>query len=385
MQRIAHETATDDDLFTDGDPLTEVPPTVLTAAWANAVQEELANAVETLLPLEATSSRQLATVLLTIVDSILLSTLRPVELGDEASLVQLASDPTGMVIVGIELDASTPVRRTNDGGRSWSSPVVGGALGTGPEATLRSIAYGDEQFVAVGDSGTIRTVPESDADWTRQTPDESFTGTFHHVANALGQWFAGGSDGGVGELQRSLDSGATWESLDVPAAQSYGPFASDDSVLVAATDSGILRSTDGLVWTPAALSDALNTASERIAAISRVPNGWLALVVDHADPFGTGWVIATYSSTDSESWQRHDFHFEAMGGYVSIDQRTGAMYGSNGLRLLFALPLMLGTFLEPRVLLSAVAEGDVYMQRVGRRFAATMDNALHLSGLLVFG
>lgn len=45
MERIAHPTASGG-LFTEGDPGTSTPATVVTAAWLNGVQEELANAIE---------------------------------------------------------------------------------------------------------------------------------------------------------------------------------------------------------------------------------------------------------------------------------------------------------------------------------------------------
>ena len=60
MHRIDHATATASNTFTGGDPTTGVAPTVVTADWLNAVQEEIANAVEGAgLTLDPVSSAQL--------------------------------------------------------------------------------------------------------------------------------------------------------------------------------------------------------------------------------------------------------------------------------------------------------------------------------------
>lgn len=46
MKRIDNSTATVDNLFTEGNPSTATPATVLAAQWLNVIQEELANVVE---------------------------------------------------------------------------------------------------------------------------------------------------------------------------------------------------------------------------------------------------------------------------------------------------------------------------------------------------
>jgi hypothetical protein len=46
MHRIDHPTATNDNKFTSGNPQTAVKPTVVTADWANATQEEIAHFIE---------------------------------------------------------------------------------------------------------------------------------------------------------------------------------------------------------------------------------------------------------------------------------------------------------------------------------------------------
>lgn len=47
MHRIDHATATVDNLFTEGDPVGGIAATVMTDDWANAVQEEICEVVET--------------------------------------------------------------------------------------------------------------------------------------------------------------------------------------------------------------------------------------------------------------------------------------------------------------------------------------------------
>lgn len=46
MQRIDHSTATADELFTEGDPSSGIPATIVTADWLNSMQEEVANVIE---------------------------------------------------------------------------------------------------------------------------------------------------------------------------------------------------------------------------------------------------------------------------------------------------------------------------------------------------
>lgn len=46
MQRITHATATVDKKFQPGNPQTNVKATVVTSVWANSIQEEIANLIE---------------------------------------------------------------------------------------------------------------------------------------------------------------------------------------------------------------------------------------------------------------------------------------------------------------------------------------------------
>ena len=60
MHRIDHATATASNTFTGGDPTTGVAPTVVTADWLNAVQEELAAFAELGGPLDKGNNGQIA-------------------------------------------------------------------------------------------------------------------------------------------------------------------------------------------------------------------------------------------------------------------------------------------------------------------------------------
>lgn len=48
MKRIDGAGATESNRFSEGNPETGLPATVVTAAWANSVQEEIARAIELL-------------------------------------------------------------------------------------------------------------------------------------------------------------------------------------------------------------------------------------------------------------------------------------------------------------------------------------------------
>ena len=71
MHRIDATTATVDHRFTEGNPQSGVPATVVKADWLNAIQEELAHLVESVdLPLEKSNNTQVAQAILALVGGV---------------------------------------------------------------------------------------------------------------------------------------------------------------------------------------------------------------------------------------------------------------------------------------------------------------------------
>jgi hypothetical protein len=210
MHRIDTATAEPDlfgagkDGFRDGSP-PGTGSTRLDAAWFNAVQEELANAIESVGAALPSSS-----------DNTLLKTLRLF------SLVQTFSDGSD-----VDLDGGTLSIR----------------------AFTRTPNFNSGRIIAVGTAGEIQTSPEDGATWTHRTQAAAYAGTFNAAANdGTSLYLAVGS---AGELQTSPD-GITW--THQTAAASYaGNFMSaawGASTFVAVGDTGEIQSSaDGITWT----------------------------------------------------------------------------------------------------------------------------------------
>lgn len=68
MNRIDHSTATAEGQFTGGNPGARIPPTVVTAAWLNGVQEEMCRLIEAQgITLDPEDQDQLAAAILTMI------------------------------------------------------------------------------------------------------------------------------------------------------------------------------------------------------------------------------------------------------------------------------------------------------------------------------
>ena len=397
MRRIAHETQQTDAFgpgkhgFTGGDASAQIPPTVLTPDWANAVQEELANAVERMFPLVADSSFQLANVLATMADALVISTMRIQSevAGNDANAA--ASNASGQVIVTV----GQAVYHTLDGGFTWGENSLA-SLGGGPDAELFDVAYSaaENTFVAVGAQGTIR---RSNYDnlfegWSRRTPAADWVAFFRHVHyhEELAVWLVGGSDGhldasSIGTLQRSDDNGESWSALSPPAAGYYGPFASDRQVIVCAARHRLLRSVDATVWTEAEIDQP--PLGGYFFAVQRVPGGWIALA--YASSLDPEQLFHGYASTDSVNWT----HFALPAGMTvsnraHIDARTGAVIDE----LMLYPAAGFGAYGERVVVLAPTNEGTPWLRRINRRWIArrylnTDEGAgerIFLSGLQLF-
>jgi len=127
----------------------------------------------------------------------------------------------------------------------WTSHSVGAGYYAGSDA----VAYGNGQFMAVGD-GTILTSTDG-ANWALRAEIYGAP-QLQDVAYGNGLWVAVGGWLGLrpaGAVLTSTD-GATWTSSTVAMVIAYGvAYANGQFVAVGEGGSGILTSTDGASWT----------------------------------------------------------------------------------------------------------------------------------------
>lgn len=143
----------------------------------------------------------------------------------------------------------------------WADPLDQWTLrSSATTMTLRAIAYGDNQFVAVGDAGTILTSPDGIV-WTKRTSGTAYS--LYSVAFGNNRFVAGGglnlSEDSKGVMLTSPD-GATWTPILSSAVKGvlYGIcYGNGTFVAVGGIMEGplqhpdlILASPDGRLWTP---------------------------------------------------------------------------------------------------------------------------------------
>lgn len=126
------------------------------------------------------------------------------------------------------------------------------ALGPLPQGnTLHAVAYGNGEFVAVGDGGAILTSPDGTV-WTEQGTSGTSClagtcATFYGVTYGGGEFVAVGALGNAGVILTSPD-GVTWTrqsySTGILSAVTFG-----NGEFVAVKQNGIITSPDGVTWT----------------------------------------------------------------------------------------------------------------------------------------
>ena len=107
---------------------------------------------------------------------------------------------------------------------------------------LERVAYGNGAYVAVGQMGTILVSPDGVA-WI-----EADSGSFEDLSNVT---FGNGlfvAVGAFGEILTSGD-GFTWSRGLVATLDQISSVAAGGGVFIAVSNEGILRSTDGIIWT----------------------------------------------------------------------------------------------------------------------------------------
>lgn len=135
--------------------------------------------------------------------------------------------------------------------------------------SLNAVAFGGDQFVAVGNAGTLLTSPTGET-WTARSVPDPATGALEAVAYGDGLWVAGSSTGGI---LRSPD-GVTWSWNATGPSVRITALAHGNGVFVAIARQSLWASTNGLTW------------------FSVAPD---VLVTDRILAFGNGHFVAFHS------------------------------------------------------------------------------------------
>lgn len=313
MHRIDHATrqvngnGSGKDGFTGGDVSAQVARTVVTPDWLNAVQEEIANSVvDAALNLSKPNNSQLA-------KAIRLRAVGPAEAlaVDMAPTITMpgqansaASDSlNNLIVVG---DFATVIRRSSNGGVSFSNETQGGSANT----QLFGIDYSPslDRFVAVGQNGNIqRSGAGAFHLWNQETPATPsvfLTGVLR--SEALGLWIAYGSSG---EIETSSD-GASWTKRTPGGGSTsafYGAVEVGGAILLGG-DGEIQRSTNGTTWT-------------RIALTHPFAGGWSPVIDANGTVIASGSSHYALSSDAGATW----------GAAVANDGTPGAISPWSGL------------------------------------------------------
>lgn len=256
------------DGFQEGSPgLTGA--TELSAAWFDAVQEELANLLEVYgsTALIAGTRNQLSSLFLA---------ERKQRYARE-DIAQAANEQYKIQALGAVVhthiasggSAAAPQHVVVGAGGKWSVSVDRGrnwaAAATAGSSTFQAVCYAGSVFAAVGSSQVIYESDSGVTTWTLRSPAGGFTGTFYDAIyfNSL-TIICGTSTGSAGVIQTGTSG--TYTSRTVPAGTSdLRQFATDGTTLVCVGAAGangrILASTDGTTWitkaTPAGITDTL--------------------------------------------------------------------------------------------------------------------------------
>lgn len=226
------------DGFTGGDPVLSVPPTDLTPDWCNDVQESIARAVEgSGAQLAKGHGDQLLEAVRALVNFSAAMRISVDVISGAPTLNAITSSYDGVLVA---VGTGGAIRRSDDGGKTWSSPSPAGAY----SGNFLSVAFGGGLFVAVGQGGEIQTSPDGTT-WTQRTSTSAADALAVVYAEDLGLWLVGHVNG---DLQTSPD-GTTWTAQSgvssVVAAAAYG-----GGLIVTVGDSGqIQTSPDGVNWT----------------------------------------------------------------------------------------------------------------------------------------
>ena len=165
---------------------------------------------------------------------------------------------------------------------------------------LHGVVYGNNTFVAVGQSGTVRTSSDNGSSWDNGTSGNSYY--FYEVAYGDSTFIAVGQ---YGRIYTSSDNGTTWSrSTWNGSSASLTGVASGNNVSIAVSSSAVIKSTDNASnWTLKNsavevydMAFGNRTASGEVATCGTITHGG-----DHDDGTYTSVALSGGSGSGAEA------------------------------------------------------------------------------------
>ncbi len=237
-------------------------------------------------------------------DEEILSTWKPVEIGAEIALTDVAFvDAAHLWITGEE----GVVLRSTDGGATWDT------TDTGVDATLLAISFDTvDNGVAVGENGTILVTEDGGRTWSQPNTGASSRLNGVDFAADGATWAVGDS----GTMLRSRDGGVTWTQLvfGTRLKSALQAVSFDGAVGVAVgADGTILTTVDsGDSWTrQEIIEDGQGPDADQQAPTTRPLNDLAVNMTESGE-------ITMWTSSDDNVWE-----WGLLGGDLGVSPRSG--------------------------------------------------------------
>lgn len=234
---------------------------------------------------------------------------------------QFAFGSNTFVVVGKTLGASAAQIGYSPDGRTWRAATFPAGV---PET--RDVTYGNGQFVAVGDGGTVMRSTDG-INWTFATvpgaPDFRFV-TFDGTT-----WLAIALNASAyAERLWTSPDGVTWTQQGLLGNQIFDIFAIGNTAYAVGWYGGLKYSTDhGLTWQNARLPGTTSWSTYSMAAAD---DGTLLLTARAMDEGGTPYALLV--STDGRTWSRSSGNTDVASASEALAFGSGRFIsaGSNG-------------------------------------------------------
>lgn len=186
-----------------------------------------------------------------------------------AALRGIAAVGSSFIAVG---DSGT-IRSTSDG-ITWNT------LNSGSTVNLRGVAFGSNRYVAVGDGGTVLTSTDLGQSWASTTVSGAgalravaFGNNYNDVANSgslLINTFMAVGDDGKGAV--SSDGGATWSAVTIAGAGQLVGIAYTSRFVAVDSAGNAFTSADGKTW-----SGPIATGRTGLRSVAQSGYGYIAV------------------------------------------------------------------------------------------------------------
>jgi hypothetical protein len=191
------------------------------------------------------------------------------------------------------------------------------------DTVWNSVTYGDGEFVALSQSGSIFDYSTNGITWSSTNLGVGAS-SFTTIAYGDGVFVALGNDGGTGVAWYSTN-GINWTQTTIPVAGVASvTYADGEFVGVAQNTASGVVSTNGITWTPTTLES--NDAWNQVAYANGefVTVNWNDSTYDYSSN-GTTWVASTFpGSYDGGGVVAAD------GGFISFDDEGDYYTSTNG-------------------------------------------------------